>query len=583
MRGPSSPILLDAWAARSCPVKTQNAFDPHLSEPVGHPRDDELFSGAQAHVTAVCDAFAAIPSAVDVRSRASSASRRAATHRATDAGAPVIVCPELPSSPHGHRSGSPDALILAGTRADGGPGYLPVIVKDYLVLESHHTLAEFTWVSPLDDPDPRHATMSLDQTFRPSRERALIQAAHHWRLLDDLGLVATPDQCPNHRRLVGLVGHDELGVLDDALAVSWLDLDHKFIRTFSRSAASGWRRRSVLDRYDHEQTFRVSVAEHALAGGEPMVAPIVVPECESCQWWAVCEPRLDDDDLSLRISKAPLDVREISTLRRLGVATVDDLADANLDDLLPVYLPEVQHRPRPEQRLRAAARRARLIREGVLLERNDDDPIDVPASRLEIDFDIETSPDGRVYLWGFEVSDPERLLDSTTDADPYYVSFSDFSDMDDAAEHRLASRAIQWLDSVIAAHPETIVVHYSDYEIVHLRHFGRVFEDDSSAVQRLLDSGCFVDLFTTIRAHFFGVNGIGLKVVATAGAGFSWRDPDPGGLNSQTWWNLAVHDPDPTVREASRTRVLEYNEDDVRATLAVRHWLRDQYSSTSAA
>ncbi|GAE76700.1 hypothetical protein JCM18918_2513 [Cutibacterium acnes JCM 18918] len=57
MRGASSPILLDAWAARSCPVKTQNAFDPQLSESVGDPRDDELFAGAQAHVTAVCDAW----------------------------------------------------------------------------------------------------------------------------------------------------------------------------------------------------------------------------------------------------------------------------------------------------------------------------------------------------------------------------------------------------------------------------------------------------------------------------------------------------------------------------------------------
>ena len=79
-------------------------------------------------------------------------------------------------------------------------------------------------------------------------------------------------------------------------------------------------------------------------------------------------------------------------------------------------------------------------------------------------------------------------------------------------------------------------------------------------------------------AHFFGVNGIGLKVVANAGAGFSWRDPDPGGLNSQTWWDLAVHDPDPQVRESSRTRVMEYNEDDVKATLAVRRWLAERPS-----
>ncbi|MGM9070280.1 hypothetical protein ACTFFB_07300, partial [Campylobacter jejuni] len=68
--------------------------------------------------------------------------------------------------------------------------------------------------------------------------------------------------------------------------------------------------------------------------------------------------------------------------------------------------------------------------------------------------DIETSPDGCVYLWGFEVSDPEHLLDSTTGSQPYYVAFSEFTDMDDAAEHKLASRAIQWLEGIVAAHPE---------------------------------------------------------------------------------------------------------------------------------
>ena len=68
MKGPSSPILLDAWAARSCPVKTQNAYDPTLSEPVGDPRDDELFAGAEAHLTVICDTLAAVTDAADLRS-----------------------------------------------------------------------------------------------------------------------------------------------------------------------------------------------------------------------------------------------------------------------------------------------------------------------------------------------------------------------------------------------------------------------------------------------------------------------------------------------------------------------------------
>ena len=83
MRGASSPILLDAWAARSCPVKTQNAYDPTLSEPVGDPRDDELFAGAEAHLTVICDALAAVTDAVDLRSvTLSVAGRRVATRRA---------------------------------------------------------------------------------------------------------------------------------------------------------------------------------------------------------------------------------------------------------------------------------------------------------------------------------------------------------------------------------------------------------------------------------------------------------------------------------------------------------------------
>ena len=581
MKGPSSPILLDAWAARSCPVKTQNAYDPTLSEPVGDPRDDELFAGAEAHLTVICDALAAVTDAVDLRSvTLSVAGRRVATRRAIEAGAPVIVCPELPSSPQEHRTGSPNALVLAGKRADGGPGYLPVIVKDYLVLESHHTLAEFTWVSPLNDPDPRHARMSLDQTFRAGRERALIQAAHHWRLLEGLGLVATPDECPSHRRLVGLVGHDEIGILDDNLAVSWLDLDHKFIRTFSRSSASGWRRRSVLDRYDHEHTFRVSVAEHAIAGGEPMVAPIVVRECESCQWWAICEPRLDDADLSLRISKAPLDVREISTLRRLGVPPsttwptptwtsccrstclrFNTVPDPNNDSGRPpvarassvrescwsATMRDPSRWPRPDWNSTSTSRPLRMA--GSICGVSRSVILNACSTRRPVTCPI-TSPSASSLTWATTMRThwpPAPSPGSTRSSRP--------------------TRRRSWSTT-----PTT-------------RSSICVISATSARTWRLVKRyvGCWTPAVSLTssppsRAHFFGVNGIGLKVVANAGAGFSWRDPDPGGLNSQTWWDLAVHDPDPQVRESSRTRVMEYNEDDVKATLAVRRWLAERPS-----
>ena len=91
----------------------------------------------------------------------------------------------------------------------------------------------------------------------------------------------------------------------------------------------------------------------------------------------------------------------------------------------------------------------------------------------------------------------------------------------------------------------------------------------------------FVDLFALVRAHYLGANGLGLKVVASAVTGFAWRDEDPGGLNSQSWFADAVGHADAGVRELARVRVLEYNEDDVRATWHLRRWLREQESGAS--
>ena len=61
--------------------------------------------------------------------------------------------------------------------------------------------------------------------------------------------------------------------------------------------------------------------------------------------------------------------------------------------------------------------------------------------------------------------------------------------------------------------------------------------------------------------------------MAHAATGFNWRDDDPGGLNSQAWFSSAVSGETEAERAEAAERVLVYNEDDVRATHAVRAWL----------
>ncbi|MEZ5179139.1 MAG: ribonuclease H-like domain-containing protein [Acidimicrobiales bacterium] len=91
-------------------------------------------------------------------------------------------------------------------------------------------------------------------------------------------------------------------------------------------------------------------------------------------------------------------------------------------------------------------------------------------------------------------------------------------------------------------------------------------------MEALLDGPEWVDLFEVFTRQLVTGTGAGLKVVATL-AGFAWRDDDPSGEASMAWHAEAVGGSGRSA-EAARTRLLAYNEDDVRATAAVRSWIR---------
>ena len=591
---PPQEILLDAYAARSCPVKTHNAFDPTVAIPAVESggRLTELFDGAQQFEAVVLEQLitSCRGRVVDLRLLATEppAERTRACVAAMASGAEVIIAGLLPVDAPGHRVGRPDLLVRGADSPSGTPAYHPAAVKWHKIIErarppSTEDQASFSGVqggrppssgqdepatlcySTLVDPSPAAAQVMPGHILRlGSRAADFVQLAHYHRMLQACGFAATPARA-------AVIGNDGLRPTP---VLAWAELDRPSVRTFSRSHPDGWRLRSLLERYDFEQAFRVTIAEVAQQqtgdpenDPPPVVRPIVNAECGRCHWWEHCRPQLNPEDVSLRIDKGALDSREIVTLRRHGIATITDLAGVDLDGLLTWYLPEVSHRSGAEMRIRTAARRARMLLDGRWFDRESSGPIDVPAADIEIDFDIESAADGRVYLWGFLVR--------RAGAAGVYHEFSRFTDLDDAGEAELAREAFDWLRSVIEAGERVVVFHYSGYEVAKIRALA------DRATDPLLDWAAgyaeeqFVDLLEVVKSHYFGVAGLGLKLMARH-AGFAWRDEDPGGLNSQAWFAEAVHTETAPARAAARQRVLDYNEDDVLATAHLRAWLRAQ-------
>jgi predicted RecB family nuclease len=581
----TNPVLLGGYAAKQCPVRVHNDYSPAAPTLtwLPSPEDQTRLDAGNAFEESVFAQLKALhPGCRVIDPDLQKEHAIAATAAAMDAGVELILGGWLPDDPAGGRKGRPDLLVHVGG------GYLPADVKHHKTVKPTKKTAAV--LSPLARPASRRSVTAWT-TATSHRFDDSMQLAHYTRMLQACGR-HPGDELP----FGAIIGTSEVPLTPDGPAgrvLAWHNLAEPTVYTYSRS--SGKTKRSLLERYDHEHAFRLKVAHRALqivgslGDPQPLVTPIGQDECGTCPYQAPCAAAMKEDP-SAAITVARLDTREWLTLRSMGVTTTLELAELDIDDaaFFTRYASEVAHRS-PEKsraRLAAAVERAAMIRDGIDFWPNDDRPIEVPTAAVEIDLDIESDQQGRVYMWG------ARVRHEADDATAVYVpDFTVWEPLDDQSEYALAARFAQWLrDQRVAAERsggKLRVFHWSYPEWSSLR---RILGGD--AVRDLIgarkgdgadgDDGLFTDLRRVFEQHFTALRGTSIKKVAPL-FDFSWRVQDPGGAISQTYLSTVQTSVKQAEVESAQAWLLSYNEDDNAAMAKIRDGMRASAPNSSSA
>lgn len=262
--------------------------------------------------------------------------------------------------------------------------------------------------------------------------------------------------------------------------------------------------------------------------------PKRLKQCATCRFWALCGPRLEElDDISLVFPGGRGDA-----FRQQGITTVQQLIDANLGD----------------PSLIAAA-----WRDGIAVLRRGGE-IDIPRADVEVDVDMEAYLDQGAYLWG--------AFDGRT-----YQAFVTWDEVGGEAEEANFATFWSWLmqrraEAHAAGKTFRAYCYAAGGENYWMRSSAKRFDAvDADEVAAFTASDEWVDVFAHARRHLVGTDGLGLKVLAPV-AGFHWEDEDMDGERS-----IALRRAARLGDATARDMLLRYNEDDCRATRAVRDFL----------
>lgn len=310
---------------------------------------------------------------------------------------------------------------------------------------------------------------------------------------------------------------------------------------------------------DYEKTKMLS--EEILAVMRGIKPPsTITSKSKNSPWFKLALREAEDSrDVSLVYK---LDNRSLKNLRGMGIKTLDDLVCAKIDRLPKIPYASTDRLQRAQLQAKA------LIQDTIIpLETSPE----LPSYRLKLYFDIEGNPLLDIdYLFGIWVSgDPDRLYTPKNNfrfykgEEGYFVYF--------LAEHPNEEESMwkAFLEWIAVLPDEYSVYHYANYEKTHLSKLSDQY-GGSEALEifksNLIDLQNVVEQSAIFPLYFYSIK----DLAKSRFINFKWRHQKAGGGQSVFWYDQWLATGDKSIMND----IINYNEDDVRATEALLQWLK---------
>jgi predicted RecB family nuclease len=481
------------------------------------------------------------------------------TSRLLREGCELIVRPRLARDEAAHRSASVHLLVRVG-RDEERFAYSPIVIKNHEVVEVAST---------------RRILEGSLERLRPSEA----EYVDGYGTRSALPMTRSGLALAQATRVLEALGHADpaarVGIVDRQERLWWFEL-----------ATSSYPRFNLVT-YDRLYRERLDVLvaheEWARHDGAFPTAPYWHRECPECPFREYCEEQLEKlDDVSLvrftsfsqQLLMREHDVETRAQLARLDPARARRARSTVLNPLEP-------HRPEEVlghsiDKLDDLIYRARAFERGTSLRVVEASVVGCPTADIEVDVDMESYEDA-TYLWGASVSVNQPALGIKEG----YYAFVDWGELNHDAEARIFRDFWSWLGEIreLCAQQGRTFAAYCFWAQAEDGAMNRAVDpqlpNGPTAVDlfdfRTTYPSVWIDMHEQVKGQIQTEGPFGLKQLAVA-AGFHWRDPNPSGEASMLWYEVARRDESPDA-VASRERIMAYNEDDCRATKALRDWL----------